>query len=85
MASHIVLNEIGHPFETKRVDTRSKRTETGTDLLAINPKGKVPALEIDGEILIEGPAILQFLADAAGAETRARNRARWRARGSTRC
>ncbi|MFN6952511.1 MAG: glutathione transferase GstA [Albidovulum sp.] len=69
MASHIVLNEIGRPFTIERVDTTSKRTETGKDFLAINPKGKVPALAIDGEILTEGPAILQFVVDAAGAET----------------
>lgn len=69
MASHIVLNEIGRPFETERVDTRSKTTETGADFLSVNPKGKVPALALEGEVLTEGPAILQFVADRAGAET----------------
>lgn len=69
MASHIVLTEIGRPFETERVDTRSKKTADGTDFLSVNPKGKVPALALDGEVLTEGPAILQFVADAAGAET----------------
>lgn len=69
MASHIVLNEIGRPFETERVDTRTKTTERGADFLSVNPKGKVPALAHDGEVLTEGPAILQFVADGAEAET----------------
>ncbi|MCA0272654.1 MAG: glutathione transferase GstA [Proteobacteria bacterium] len=68
MASHIVMNEIGKPYETERVDTSTKKTATGKDFRAINPKGKVPALEVDGQVLTEGPAILQYVADAAGAE-----------------
>lgn len=66
MASHIVLHEIGEPFETERVDTAEKKTETGADYRAINVKGKVPALAVGGEVLTEGPAILQFVADRAG-------------------
>lgn len=66
MASHIVLHEIGRPFAVERVDGAAKRTEGGADYWAINPKGKVPALEVGGEVLTEGPAILQFVADAAG-------------------
>lgn len=69
MTSHIVLTEIGRPFEADRIDNAAKRTASGSDFLAINPKGKVPVLEHEGDILTEGPAILQFVADAAGAET----------------
>lgn len=69
MASHIVLNEIGRPFTAERVDNAAKKTASGEDFLAINPKGKVPVLVVEGEVLTEGPAILQFIADAAGAET----------------
>lgn len=69
MASHIVLREIGKPFAIERVDGATKTTETGADFWAVNPKGKVPALQVEGEVLTEGPAILQYIADASGAET----------------
>lgn len=68
MASHIVLQEIGQPFEIERVDGATKTTEKGTDFWAVNPKGKVPVLETEGERLTEGPAILQYVADRAGHE-----------------
>src|SRR5690606_22121991 len=68
MASHIVLHEIGKPFEIERVDGTAKRTETGRDFWAINPKGKVPVLDLGEQTLTEGPAILQFIADSNGAE-----------------
>lgn len=64
MASHIILRELQLPFEAIRVDNRSKRTADGQDFLGINPKGYVAALQLDnGEVLTEGPAILQYLAD----------------------
>lgn len=66
MASHIVLHEVGQPFEIERVDTNAKKTESGGDFRAINPKGKVPVLAVEGEVLTEGPSILQFVADRAG-------------------
>lgn len=69
MASHIVLREVGQPFEIEKVDTAAKTTETGADFWAINPKGKVPVLTFDSEVLTEGPSILQFVADRAGDET----------------
>ena len=50
------------------MDLRSKTTEHGEDYRAINPLGYVPALQLDdGEILVEGPAIVQFIADLAPA------------------
>ncbi|MFJ7140947.1 MAG: glutathione transferase GstA [Pseudomonas protegens] len=64
LASHIVLRELQLPFDAIRVDNRSKRTADGQDFLVINPKGYVAALQLDnGEVLTEGPAILQYLAD----------------------
>lgn len=63
MASHIVLQELGLPFEIDRVDLAEKKTSTG-DFWAINPKGYVPVLEISAtDRLTEGAAILQYLAD----------------------
>ena len=64
LASHIVAHEGGIPLDIEKVDTKVGRTEADRDFRAINPKGYVPALELDdGEVLTEGPAILQFLGD----------------------
>ena len=58
LSPHIVLRELDLPFDLIRVDNRAKRTEDSRDFLAINPKGYVAALEIDGgQVLTEGPAI----------------------------
>ncbi|MEK1835071.1 glutathione transferase GstA [Pseudomonas sp. NPDC089918] len=64
LAPHIVLRELDLPFELVRVDNSTKQTATGEDFLAITPKGYVAALQLDnGDVLTEGPAILQYLAD----------------------
>lgn len=64
LAPHIVLLEAGLPFETERVDLKAKLTASGADFSAINSKGYVPALGLDnGQVLTEGAAILQYLAD----------------------
>jgi glutathione S-transferase len=64
LAPHIVLRELDLPFELVRVDNSTKQTVTGEDFLAINPKGYVAALQLkNGDVLTEGPAILQYLAD----------------------
>lgn len=69
LSPHIVLEELGLPYETETVDLASKKTASGQDFLAINPKGYVPALLLDsGELLTEGPAIVQYLADLAPAK-----------------
>lgn len=65
LAPHIVLRELGGDFTIEKVDLHTKTTETGDDFAAINPKGAVPALvSSDGDLLTEGPAILQYLADS---------------------
>jgi glutathione S-transferase len=65
LSPHIVAREAGIELELERVDTKAKVTETGRSYWTINPKGYVPALELDdGEILTEGPAIVQYLADS---------------------
>ncbi|HEX5538610.1 MAG TPA: glutathione transferase GstA [Methylophilaceae bacterium] len=61
---HIVLREAGADFTLEKVDLKSKTTEHGENYLTVNPKGYVPALEIaPGQVLTEGPAIVQYVAD----------------------
>ena len=64
LSPNIVAHEAGIPIELVKVDTKAKTFAGGGDFLAVNPKGYVPALEISpGEVLTEGPAIVQYLAD----------------------
>lgn len=64
-ASHIILNEVNADFELVKVDLTTKLTEHGEDFTKINPNGYVPVLEFDnGEVLNEGVAIMQYLADS---------------------
>ena len=82
LSPHIVLRELGLSFALEAVDLKTKRTAAGADFTAINPKGYVPALQLDdGEVLTEGAAIVQYLTDkhapgtlapAAGTVERAR-------------
>lgn len=69
LSPHIVLHETGLTAEMIRVDLETKTLpSTGQSYLPINPMGKVPALELDdGEVLTEGIAVLQYLADLAPA------------------
>jgi glutathione S-transferase len=64
LSPHIVSREAGIPLELKKVNTKDKTIEGGGDYWKVNPKGYVPALELDnGQVLTEGPAIVQYLAD----------------------
>ena len=64
LSPHIVAQEAGIALELEKVDTKAKRTASDQDYWLINPKGYVPALALDdGELLTEGPAIVQYLAD----------------------
>jgi glutathione S-transferase len=64
LSPHIVAHELGIPVELARVDLQTKAIATGGDFWAINPKGYVPTLQLDdGDVLTEGPAIVQYLAD----------------------
>lgn len=65
LSPHIVLRELGLPFSLEAVDLKTKTTASGADFTTVNPKGYVPALQLDdGEVLTEGAAIVQYLADA---------------------
>ncbi|OGA05289.1 MAG: glutathione transferase GstA [Betaproteobacteria bacterium RIFCSPLOWO2_02_FULL_62_17] len=64
ISPHIALCEAGIPHQLDHVDLQAKKTESGADYLAINPKGYVPALQLDnGEVLVEGAAIVQYISD----------------------
>jgi glutathione S-transferase len=68
LSPHIILRETNTPFVLVKVDMKTKKTEDGQDLTAITPAGYVPALELDdGTVLTEGPVIVQYVADKAGA------------------
>jgi glutathione S-transferase len=64
LSPHIVALEAGIPLQLEKTDITTKLTESGEDFGKINPKGYVPTLMLDdGEVLTEGTAIVQYLAD----------------------
>lgn len=66
LSPHIALREATLPVELIKVDLRSKKLEDGSDFRNVNLKGSVPALELpNGQLLTEGPAIVQYIADQA--------------------
>ena len=63
LATHILLREAGLPVELERVG-RDKQTEHGENFLEVNPKGYVPALQMeDGDILTENLVVHNYIAD----------------------
>jgi len=64
LSPHIVAREAGLDIQLEKVDTKTHTFNGGSDYYKVNPKGYVPALEIKaGDILTEGPAIVQYLGD----------------------
>jgi len=64
LSPHIALMEAGLAYTTEKVDLRTKKTESGVDFTTINSKGAVPALLLDDQqVLTEGAAIVQYIAD----------------------
>src|SRR5712675_2382532 len=61
LATHIALEEAGAPYKAVLVDFRS-RSQRSPEYLAVNPKGRVPALVTEGGTLTETPALLCFVA-----------------------
>jgi glutathione S-transferase len=69
LSPHIALLEAGLPYDLVKVDLKTKKLENGDDYLKINPKGQVPALALDsGELVTEGPVIVQVIADKVSAK-----------------
>jgi glutathione S-transferase len=69
LSPHIALLEAGLPYDLVKVDLKAKKLENGDDYLAVNPKGQVPALGLDnGDVMTEGPIIVQMIADHATAK-----------------
>jgi glutathione S-transferase len=67
LASHIVLEEAGAKFESQKINLREGENKK-PEYLALNPKGKVPALElVGGKVLTENPAIMSYVADTHAA------------------
>ena len=68
-APHILLHEIGLDHDARKVNLGSKTLDDGSSYLQINPKGAVPALELDsGDVLTENAVILQYLGDRSGSD-----------------
>lgn len=65
LAPRIALEETGLPHQINWVDF-AKTQQRSADYLAINPKGRVPALTGDHGVLTEAPAILEYIADLSG-------------------
>ena len=65
-APHILLHETGIEHDAVRVDLKSHTLGDGSSYYQMNPKGAVPALQLDsGEVLTENAVILQFIGDRA--------------------
>jgi glutathione S-transferase len=63
LADHIALHEAGLSFDLVKVDLKTHKLEDGRPYTEINPKGHVPALQLDdGEVLTENVAILTYIA-----------------------
>ena len=60
LAPHIVLEELGIAYEAVRINT-AEGQQRSPGYLRINPRGRVPALAVDGKVLVENVAILAFL------------------------
>jgi glutathione S-transferase len=68
-APHILMHEIGLSHDAARVDLKSHTLEDGGSYYQVNPKGSVPALELDnGEVLTENAVILQYLGDRTSSD-----------------
>lgn len=65
LASHIALEEVGIPYETQRLNL-AEGDQRKPEYLAINPRGRVPSLVVDGQVLTENVGIMSFVAGGFG-------------------
>jgi glutathione S-transferase len=66
LATHIVAREAGLSLDLEKVDLANRTTASGRSYLEVNPKGYVPALQVqDGTVMTEVSALIQYLADQA--------------------
>ena len=64
LAAHIVLNEANFTYDLEAVDLKAKTTASGADYLKINPRGAVPAIEVEpGVVITQNAAVLQYIGD----------------------
>lgn len=59
LASHIVLEETGLPYETQRLNL-AEGDQRRPEYLKLNPRGRVPTLVVNGEVLTENVGILTY-------------------------
>jgi len=64
LAPHVALRETKADFEPVRVMVADRENYSAA-YLAVNPRGRVPALEVDGEVFTEAAALLVFIASRA--------------------
>jgi len=64
IAVAIALEEAGIPYDTHRLDF-AKGEQTTPEYARINPKGRVPALDVDGTLLTETGALMDYIATLA--------------------
>jgi glutathione S-transferase len=66
LAPHIVAREAGLSLDLEKIDLANRTTASGRSYLEVNPKGYVPALQVqDGTVMTEVSALIQYLADQA--------------------
>lgn len=64
LAPHIAVRETGIACDIDKVDFATKKTASGQDFASVNPKGSVPALQLDdGQVMTEASVLLQYIAD----------------------
>jgi glutathione S-transferase len=60
LASHIALEEVGLPYETQKMNL-AEGDQRKPEYLKLNPRGRVPTLVVDGEVITENTGILTYL------------------------
>ena len=60
LASHIALEEVGIPYETQPLNL-AEGDQRKPEYLKLNPRGRVPTLVVDGNVLTENVGILTYL------------------------